>query len=83
MDLETLLNKKQENDNLDVKLKFYDKDQYSDLVKDVVSFANCLTAGDKYIVFGIEDITFKVCGIDDELPDISHLQQIINTYVVV
>lgn len=81
MDLEMLLSKKQESDNLDVKLKFYDKSKYYDLVKDMISFANCIAPGDKYIAFGIENTTFNVCGITDDLPDISNLQQIINTYV--
>ncbi len=81
MDLEMLLSKKQESDNLDVKLKFYDKSKYYDLVKDMISFANCIAPGDRYIVFGIENATFNVCGITDDLPDISNLQQIVDTYV--
>lgn len=80
MNIEYFLKKRSEDDNVDVKEKFYDKDKYYDLIKDTVAFANCLTLQDKYIIFGVSN-DFVVKGLNNDMPDISNIQQIISTYV--
>ena len=79
--IKELLDKKQESDLFDIKLKYYEDDKKFALIKDVVSFANCSEPGDKYIIFGVENKTFAIKGISDELPDISDIQSLLNTYI--
>ena len=60
------IDEKQENEFVDFKLKTYGKDLVnSELVKDVVAFANGEAKGDKYIIFGIADETKEIVGIPD------------------
>lgn len=79
--IEELLSKKQESDLFDIKLEYYKDDRKFELIKDVVSFANCRELGDKYIIFGVENKTFRIKGVDEELPDISEIQSLLSTYV--
>lgn len=79
--IEELLAKKQESDLFDIKQEYYEKDEKFALIKDVVSFANCREFGDKYIIFGVENKTFDIWGTCSELPDISDIQSLLNTYV--
>ena len=79
--IEKLLATKQESDVFDIKLKYYEEDKKFSLIKDVVSFANCRELGDKYIIFGVENNTFKIEGMNDELPDISEIHSLLNTYI--
>lgn len=79
--IEELLAKKQESDLFDIKQEYYEKDKKFSLIKDVVSFANCRELGDKYIIFGVENKTFEIKGISRELPDISDIQALLDTYV--
>lgn len=79
--IEKLLATKQESDVFDIKLKYYEEDKKSSLIKDIVSFANCKEHGDKFIIFGVEDKTFKIKGMSGELPDISEIQSLLNSYI--
>lgn len=79
--IEKLLATKQESDVFDIKLKYYEEDKKSSLIKDIVSFANCKELGDKFIIFGVEDKTFKIKGMSGELPDISEIQSLLNPYI--
>lgn len=60
-----LRNKIPECDWLDYKQQWYDNKV--ELLRDVFSFVNTPHHRDCYIVFGIEDETFKVIGVDDDL----------------
>lgn len=42
---------------------------------------NCKELGDKFIIFGVEDKTFKIKGMSGELPDISEIQSLLNSYI--
>lgn len=79
--IESLLAKKQESDIFDIKLQFYDDAKKFELIKDIVAFANCREISDKYIIFGVEDRTFKIKGFSGEFPDISDIQNLLKTYV--
>ncbi len=73
---------KQENEIIDIKEKYYSKDKKYDLIKDIVSFANNIKPIDKYIVFGVKDTSWNVCGIDvSTLPDISEINDLLRKYV--
>lgn len=64
--IKSFIDEKQENEFIDFKLKTYGKDLVnSELVKDVVAFANGEAKGDKYIIFGIADETKEIVGIPD------------------
>jgi len=54
----------QENASVDFKREFYMLLRQSDLPKDVAAFANLQTDEDKYIIFGVEDETREIVGID-------------------
>ena len=75
-----LLLEKKETDIVDFKRTFYNNDKKYDFIKDLVAFANSNINGDKYIVFGVEDGTFKICE-EVKITDISNWQQLINEYV--
>ena len=51
---------------VDFKRDFYAKLSQSDLPKDVCAFANSISNEDKYIVFGVEDKTREIVGINEE-----------------
>ena len=71
-----------ENDQVDIKKEYYSKEKKYDLIKDIVSFANNSKPKDKYIVFGVENSTWNILGIDlDSLPDISEINNLLHTYV--
>lgn len=53
-----------ENSCVDFKRVFYTSLKQSELAKDVSAFANLLNNEDKYIIFGIDDETREVIGID-------------------
>ena len=77
-----LILSKDENDQLDIKKEYYSKEKKYDLIKDIVSFANNSKPKDKYIVFGVENSTWNILGIDsDSLPDISEINNLLHTYV--
>ncbi|WP_391203260.1 helix-turn-helix domain-containing protein [Psychrobacillus sp. L4] len=44
-----------EGETIDFKSSFYHSNNYSELLKDVLSFANGHSKGSKYIVFGVKD----------------------------
>ena len=67
MDKEIILKNIQdakENSCVDFKREFYLSLKQSDLAKDVSAFANLLNNEDKYIIFGVDDETREVVGID-------------------
>lgn len=78
----SLILARDENDQVDFKQEYYSKEKKYDLIKDIVSFANNTKPRDKYIVFGVENSTWNVLGINaDSLPDISEINNILHTYV--
>lgn len=80
-ELKMLLSFQRENEYLDIKEKFYEKDKKYDLVKDICSFLNNSVDKDKYIVFGIKDDTWEVVGVDGQPKiEISNVQQLLNQY---
>ena len=77
-----LIISKDENDQVDFKKEYYSKEKKYDLIKDIVSFANNIKPKDKYIVFGVENSTWNVLGIDRaSLPDISEINNLLHSYV--
>lgn len=65
--IKSFIDEKQENEFIDFKLRTYGKDLVnSELVKDVVAFANGEAKGDKYIIFGVADETKEIVGISDD-----------------
>ncbi len=77
-----LIEEKRENEHVDFKEFYYDTEKNYDLIKDVVSFANETTSRDKFIVFGIENATWKRKGINlDSMPDVSNITDLLNVYV--
>lgn len=71
-----------ENDQVDFKKEYYSKEKKYDLIKDIVSFANNIKPKDKYTVFGVENSTWNVLGIDRaSLPDISEINNLLHSYV--
>lgn len=71
-----------ENDQVNFKKEYYSKEKKYDLIKDIVSFANNIKPKDKYIVFGVENSTWNVLGIDRaSLPDISEINNLLHSYV--
>lgn len=53
-----------ENSCVDFKREFYLSLKQSDLAKDVSAFANLINNQDKYIIFGVDDETREIVGID-------------------
>ncbi len=51
---------------VDYKRDFYEKLHASDFSKDIAAFANLLSEQDRYIIFGVEDKTRQVVGIDPQ-----------------
>ena len=75
-----------ETDCVDFKQEFYKSFKESDLPKDISAFANVNSDKDKYIVFGIDDKTRQVVGIEksslptqDQLDD--YLSSVIEPFV--
>lgn len=77
-----LIGDRQENEYVDFKRCYYDEDKKYDIIKDVAAFSNAPSSIDKYIVFGVENRTFDVVGIDESiLPDVSTINDLIHTYI--
>ncbi len=57
----------QENSLVDFKRDCYDSLKNSDFPKDIMAFANNCSDDDKYIIFGVEDKTRNIVGINPEL----------------
>jgi len=76
----------QENEALDFKREQYrytgaSNDDKSELLKDILAFANAWRQSDAYILIGIEENRGgrgKVCGVSDHLKD-NDVQQFVNT----
>ena len=84
MDIENtlieLIEKKNEDDQVDYKKEFYSIDKTHELIKDVQSFANNIKFNEKYIIFGIDD-SFNLHGVNYlDVRDISEINQIISEY---
>lgn len=77
-----LIEEGKETEIVDFKLQFYAKECKSDLIKDIVSFANSCIEEDKYIIFGFDNKENQFRDINDEkIEDISNYVQLINEYV--
>ena len=75
------INKKTENENFDVKRCYYHQKKKYDLIKDVLAFANSSSAGEKYIVFNIDNDNFQLCEMDmSTLPDVSDINTLLREY---
>lgn len=75
------INKKIETNVFDIKQSYYHPKKKFDLIKDVVAFANSSSIDDKYIVFNIDNTTFKLSGMDmSSLPDVSEIDNLLNEY---
>lgn len=61
--LEIIANKT-ETEYADFKRDFYSSLTNSDIIKDIAAFANSLINQDKYIIFGVDDDSREVVGID-------------------
>ena len=72
--------KKEEHSKLDFKEEFHIKteNEKKELAKDVIAMANT-KGGRGYIIFGVEDETKKITGIDPSLFHEETIQQIINS----
>ena len=55
---------KTETEYADFKRDFYSDLKNSDIIKDIAAFANSLLNQDKYIIFGVDDDSREVVGID-------------------
>ena len=49
---------------VDFKRDFYKNLHATDFIKDIAAFANCDAEGDKWIIFGVDDKTRTLTGID-------------------
>lgn len=75
------INKKIETNVFDAKQSYYHSKKKFDLIKDVVAFANSSSVDDKYIVFNIDNTTFKLSNMDiSSLPDVSEIDNLLNEY---
>jgi len=77
------IHNKKETEYVDFKESYNDsKKAKHGLVKDIISFANNTSELDKYIIFGVENESFEVVGINkNSLPDISDIEQLLDNYV--
>ena len=70
-----------ESDIIDFKQQYYHEAKKSEFIKDIISFANASSREDKYIILGVSDATREIIGINEnDIPDISNLNQLIRTY---
>lgn len=77
-----LIRAKNENDICDFKCKYYEKSKKYDLIKDIVSFANCTALLDKYIIFNVYNDTYEIGQMDETtIPDISEINSLLREYV--
>ncbi len=65
-EVEELIRNRAETMRVDYKRDFYEKLHASDFPKDIAAFANLLSGQDRYIIFGVEDKTRQVVGIDPQ-----------------
>lgn len=66
-----------ENEEVDFKQSYYSKDKRGELLKDICAFANSITSETQYIIFGIENDNKTICGIQEEIEDISCINQLL------
>lgn len=65
LSVEQLINSKREDDYWDFKQSHHTNK--ADLVHDIICMANNRADRDSYIIFGIEDSTFEICGVEGDL----------------
>lgn len=71
-----------ETELCDFKRQYYVKAKNSDLVKDIVAFANNPSNEDKCIIFGVDDKTKETYDIDiSTIPDISTIENLLSEKV--
>ncbi|MDU2895707.1 MAG: ATP-binding protein [Clostridium sp.] len=79
--LKEIIDNEQECTYIDFKKVQYRKENYTNLIKDIMSMANAEYSGEKYIVIGVKSIPGEknnVVGIDEQIIDDSIYQQTIN-----
>lgn len=78
-----LLNHREEDQYVDYKLTMHNDERvWLEFTKDVMAFANTFGG---YLVFGVEDSTFEVAGLSNEvvnlLTDVNNIRQKLNRYL--
>lgn len=78
----SLIEDRKETDVVDFKLQFYAKECKSDMIKDIVSFANSRSEEDKYIIFGFDNIHYIFNDVNyDIIEDISNYVELLSDNV--
>lgn len=78
----SLIEDRKETDVVDFKLQFYAKECKSDMIKDIVSFANSRSEEDKYIIFGFDNINYILNDVDyDKIEDVSNYVELLSDNV--
>lgn len=76
-----LIENRKETDFCDFKREFYHDSKKTDMIKDILAFANSTAYGDKYIIFNIDDKTRQLCKMKiDTIPDISEINGLLREY---
>lgn len=71
-----------ETEIVDFKRDFYAKECKSDMIKDIISFANNCFESDKYIIFGFDNKEKVFYNVDyNRIEDISNYVQLLNEYI--
>ncbi|GKQ42227.1 hypothetical protein RD055328_01500 [Companilactobacillus sp. RD055328] len=55
-----------EDEQHDFKQKWYLKNKKDEMIKDIFSFVNTLHSDNCYLIFGVEDLTGKVLGVEND-----------------
>lgn len=82
-ELDYLIENELENTRLDFKRKFYHKEKYNELIKDVMAMANAHVEDTKYIIFGVkllEDGSRSFHSVQ-QLPDQADIEQLIHNNI--
>ena len=64
LEIQELINKKREGDYWDFKQEWYSNNV--DLLHDIICMANSMANRDCYIIIGVEDKTYDICGVGQE-----------------
>lgn len=65
--IEKLINLKYEGPYWDFKLKWYSKTKKANLIHDIICMANNQSDEEAYIIIGVEDKTFDIIGVNEDL----------------
>ncbi len=76
-----LIESSRETDFCDFKREFYHDAKKGDMIKDILSFANSIEYGDKYIIFNIDNETHQLGTMESgSIPDISEINGLLREY---